>query len=186
MMQAVHRVLILANEAIGDETFLREIRRHIEGRPAEVRIVAPTLVKSGLDVLTGDVDDERAEADRRLEATLAALERNGVEASGTVGEADPNVALEDGLRLFPADEVVIIAHSGEQAAWAEHDVVEQARSRLTIPITYIEVDPDRQRRGRRARRSRGRRDLPGQRSAGELLGRGAFGRACEEKFTRLV
>ena len=60
----------------------------------------------------------------------------------TVGEADPNVALEDGLRLFPADEVVIIAHSGEQAAWAEHDVVEQARSRLTIPITYIEVDPD--------------------------------------------
>lgn len=139
---AVHRVLILANEAIGDETFLREIRRHIEGRPAEVRIVAPTLVKSGLDVLTGDVDDERAEAHRRLEATIAALERNGVEASGTVGEADPNVALEDGLRLFPADEVVIVAHSGEQAAWAEHDVVEQARSRLTIPITYIEVDHD--------------------------------------------
>jgi hypothetical protein len=135
-------VLILANEAIGDETFLREIGRHIEGRPAEVRIVAPTLVKSGLDVLTGDVDDERAEAHRRLEATIAALDRNGLEASGTVGEADPNVALEDGLRLFPADEVVIIARSGEQAAWAEHDVVEQAHSRLTIPITYIEVDSD--------------------------------------------
>jgi hypothetical protein len=135
-------VLILANEAIGDEMLLREIRHHIEGRRSEVKVMAPTLVKSGLDVLTGDVDDERADASRRVEASIAALEGSGIQASGTVGEADPNVALEDGLRVFPADEVVIVAHPRERAAWAEHDVVEQARRRLTIPITYIEADPD--------------------------------------------
>jgi hypothetical protein len=138
----VHRVLILADAVIGDEALVREIARHTEGRRAAVRIVAPTLVASPLDVATGDVDDEMQEARHRLDASIAALERGGLEAAGSVGEADPNVALGDGLRLFPADEVVIVAHPRERAAWAEQDVVEQARRELTIPITYVEVDGD--------------------------------------------
>ena len=50
--------MILANEVIGDQALVREIVRHIEGRPAQVRIVAPALVKSPLDLAAGDVDDE--------------------------------------------------------------------------------------------------------------------------------
>jgi hypothetical protein len=139
---AAYRLVILANEVIGDEALVREILRHTKGREAEVRIVAPPTVKSPLDLAAGDVDDEIEEARRRLDASIAALQQHGVKASGDVGEADPSLALEDALRLFPADEVVIVIHPRERRTWLEEDVVERARRELTVPITYVEVEPD--------------------------------------------
>ena len=139
---ATYRVVILANEAIGDEGLVQEILRHTKGREAEVRIVAPALVASRLDLAAGDVDDDIEAARRRLEASIAALQRHGVKASGAVGEADPNLALEDALRLFPADEVIIVVHPRERRTWMEEDVIDRARSELSIPITHIEIEPD--------------------------------------------
>lgn len=138
---ATYRVVILANEAIGDEGLVQEILRHTKGREAEVRIVAPALVASRLDLAAGDVDDDIEAARRRLEASIAALQRHGVKASGSVGEADPNLALEDALRMFPADEVIIVVHPRERRTWLEEDVIDRARSELSVPITHIEIDP---------------------------------------------
>jgi len=135
------RIVILANEVIGDQALVREIVRHTKGRPAQARIVAPALVKSPLDLAAGDVDDEIAEARRRLEASIAALAQSGIEATGDVGEADPVLALEDALRLFPADEVIIVAHPRDRATWLEQDVVERARREVDVPITVIEIEP---------------------------------------------
>jgi len=135
-----HRVLILANEVIGDDALVHEIMRHVEGRPAQVRIVSPAIVESPLDLAAGDVDDEIAGAGRRLEASIAALERAGITATGGVGDADPNLALEDGLRLFSADEVIMVVHPRERRSWLEEDVVEKARRAVHVPITVIEVD----------------------------------------------
>jgi hypothetical protein len=140
-----HRIVILANEVIGDQALVREIVRHVEGRPTQIRIVAPALVKSPLDLAAGDVDDEIDDARRRLEASIAAFDQSGIEATGDVGEADPVLALEDALRLFPAGEVVIIAHPGERATWLEQDVVERARREVDVPITVIEPGEDRER-----------------------------------------
>jgi hypothetical protein len=136
-----HRIVILANEAIGDPALAREIARHTSGRPAKARIVAPALVKSPLDLAAGDVDDEIADARHRLEASTAALQQSGIEATGDVGEADPVLALEDALRLFPADEVIVVAHPRDRATWLEQDVVERTRREIDIPITVIEIEP---------------------------------------------
>jgi hypothetical protein len=135
------RIVILANEVIGDQALVREIVRHTKGRPAKARIVAPALVKSPLDLAAGDVDDEIDEARHRLEASTAALEQSGIPATGDVGEADPVLALEDALRMFPADEVIIVAHPRERATWLEQDVVERARREVDVPITVIEIGP---------------------------------------------
>jgi hypothetical protein len=133
--------VILANEVIGDEALVREIARHIEGRPAEARIVAPALVESPLDLAAGDVDDQIEEAHRRLEDSVAALEQSGIQATGDVGEADPVLALGDALRLFPADEVIVVAHPRERGTWLEEDVVERARREVDVPVTVIEIEP---------------------------------------------
>jgi hypothetical protein len=133
--------VILANEVIGDQALVREIVRHTEGRPAQARIVAPALVKSPLDLAAGDVDDEIDDASRRLETSVAALEQSGIEATGDVGEADPVLALGDALRLFPADEVIILAHPRDCATWLEQDVVERARREVDVPITVVEMEP---------------------------------------------
>src|SRR5688500_13850710 len=136
-----HRIVILANEVIGDQALVREIARHTEGRPARVRIVAPALVKSPLDLAAGDVDDEIEDARRRLEASIAAFAQSGIDATGDIGEADPVLALEDALRLFPADEVIVVAHPRERATWLEQDVVERARREVDVPVTVIEIEP---------------------------------------------
>jgi hypothetical protein len=44
---------------------------------------------------------------------------------------------------FRADEVIIVAHPQEYATWLEQDLLDRARRELAIPVTYIEVEPDR-------------------------------------------
>ena len=68
------------------------------------------------------------------------LRELGFDATGTIGESDPSLALDDGLRRFPADEVVISTHPPERSKWLEQDVVEKARARLSMPVTHLVVD----------------------------------------------
>ena len=64
-------------------------------------VVAPALVDSALKLGAGDLDSARARAERRLFASVEALRRAGLHATGEVGDADPNVALTDVLRSSP-------------------------------------------------------------------------------------
>jgi hypothetical protein len=136
-----HRMLILAEDVIGDESLVHEIVRHAAGRAVEVRIVAPPRVKSPLALAAGDVDDDIEGARRRLSASLTALRRSGIEATGNVGEADPALALEDGLRIFPADEVIVVARAGQRRTWLEDDFLARVRREVDLPVTVAEVEP---------------------------------------------
>jgi hypothetical protein len=136
----VRRVLVVANDVVGGHRLVDEIVRRAQDGAAEVRIVAPALVDSPLKLGAGEVDDSIEDARRRLEASIQALGREGVSASGNVGEADPNLAIQDALRLFPADEVVVVTHPRERATWLEQDVLERARLEVTVPIVHIEVE----------------------------------------------
>ena len=49
-------------------------------------------------------------------------------------------AMEDALRLFPADEMIISTHPHGRSNWLERDVVERARERFPLPITHVVVD----------------------------------------------
>ncbi len=135
------RILVLANEAVGGERLVEEIARRA-GAGAEARIVAPTLVRSPLDLAAGDLDDDRETARRKMQVSIEALRGKDVAASGEVGEADPILAIRDGLVRFPADEVIIVAHPSERATWLERDIVERARREVSVPITHIELEPD--------------------------------------------
>jgi GABA permease len=48
--------------------------------------------------------------------------------------------MEDALRLFPADEVMISTHPPGRSNWLEHDVVDRARERFDLPVTHVVVD----------------------------------------------
>jgi hypothetical protein len=132
---------VLANEAVGGERLVEEILKRTDSGRAEVRIVSPALVASPLDLAAGDVDDDISEAGRRLQASVDALRQKGLEVSGEVGEAQPDLAMRDALVKFPADEVIIVAHPEESSTWLEKDLLERARRELAVPITYVEVVP---------------------------------------------
>ncbi len=87
----------------------------------EVVVVVPALA-SRVESLTGDVDDRRAEAER----TAAALAAQLPNARGEVGADDPVLAVEDALRQFGADEIVVVGEDG---------IVDAIRERVAVPVS---------------------------------------------------
>lgn len=136
------RVLVVANRTLQGEELAARLRDRAMGR-SDLRIVAPILV-SRAHYLASDVDNEIEEAHERLAAALVWARSEGIQASGKVG--DPNVALgaiEDELRVFPADEVLISTYPPGMSNWLETDIVERLQDELDIPVTHVIVDPDR-------------------------------------------
>jgi hypothetical protein len=138
------RILVVANETLSGAALRDEIERHAGGQTTEVFVVCPAL-NTKLKTWTSDDDAARAQANGRLEAMLDALERAGLTATGDIGDGDPVQAIEDGLRIFGADEVIVSTHPPGRSNWLERDVVRRARERLDVPITHVVVDLERDR-----------------------------------------
>ena len=133
------RILVIANETVGGEELLAILRRKAEGGQSRVLVVTPAL-NSQVRTWASDEDGARAAAQSRLDASLAQLERDGIQAEGEVGDGDPLQAIEDALRTFGANEIVISTHPEGRSHWLERDVVGAARARFAVPITHVVVD----------------------------------------------
>ena len=90
---------------------------------AEVLVVVPALA-SKVEALTGAVDDRRHDA----EATAAALESRLPGARVEVGADDPALAVEDALRVFGADEVLVVGDDGMLEAIRDHVAIPVSRA----------------------------------------------------------
>jgi nucleotide-binding universal stress UspA family protein len=134
-----HRILVIANETVGGGPLRDEIRRRSEGFDEHVLVVCPAL-NSPMRHWASDEDDARAKAQERLNASLARLREAGVDAEGEVGDAEPLQAMEDALRLFGPDEIIISTHPVGRSHWLERGIVEAARERFAVPITHVVVD----------------------------------------------
>jgi hypothetical protein len=134
------RLLVVANETVGGEALLEEIRSRCRGRDSEIMVVTPALAASRAAHWASDIDEAIEEARRRMERSLNAIGEMGVQAKGEIGDSDPNTAIEDALRVFPADEIVISTHPTHRSRWLEHGVVERAREQFDRPITHVVVD----------------------------------------------
>jgi hypothetical protein len=138
------RILVVANETVGGHTLRSMILEKSLDVREEVLVVTPAL-NSPLRHWVSDEDDARAAAQERLNASLAKLADAGVQARGEVGDGDPLQAMEDALRTFGADEIIISTHPEGRSNWLERGVVEKARERFAVPITHVVVDLERER-----------------------------------------
>jgi hypothetical protein len=135
-----HRLLVVANETVGGGALLEEIRNRSRGRDSEIMVVTPALPGSRAAHWASDVDEAIELARQRMELSLIEIERQGLRARGEIGDSDPNVAIEDALRVFPADEIVISTHPPQRSHWLERGVVERAREEIDLPVTHVVVD----------------------------------------------
>ncbi len=138
------RILVVANETVTGSALREEIVHRASRDDAEVFLVCPAL-NTRLRHWTSDEDRARAEARERLDASLAALEAVGVTASGEIGDDDPLQAMEDGLRVFGADEIIISTHPPGRSNWLEKDLISRARELYECPITHVVVDLEHER-----------------------------------------
>lgn len=138
-----YRVLVVANETVAGRALLDEIHNRCKGRTSEVLVVVPALTSSRLEHLASDVDGALADARARLDESLATMKGAGLNVRGEVGDHyDPNTAIEDALRGFSADEVIISTHPPARSRWLEGGVVERARRDVPLPVTHVVVDLD--------------------------------------------
>ena len=132
-----HRILVIADDACASGDLGSAIAGHGGAKTLEAFVIAPPL-GSRTARWTSD-EHAYAAAGEHLEATLAALAEQDVKAQGHVGSHDPLQAVEDGLREFPADEIVFAVHPQSETNWLEDGVVEAARARYPLPVTELVV-----------------------------------------------
>jgi hypothetical protein len=160
------RILVLANETGAGPALFEELAYRTRGQPSDVRIVAPALT-SRARYWVSDEDAGIADAERRLNATLSRCEAAGIAARGEVGDSDPLLALDDAMRTYKPDEVIIATHLPARSNWLEEGIVAQARSRFPEAlITHVVVDVEHEsstvtpvEAEEPVRREHGRRDL---------------------------
>jgi hypothetical protein len=122
-----HRVLVVAvTEATADSA---QRIADLAGSATDVRVVVP-VPSHRLDRLMSAEDDARREAEGSLARSAGALVAAGLPVSGSVGDHDPAQAMEDELRDFAADEVVLLTANGK-------DPLAKVESRLGLPLRRV-------------------------------------------------
>jgi GABA permease len=136
-----HRILVAANETVGGPELLEEIAERAGDRRARVLVVCPAL-NSPLRHWANDEEAARSAAEVRLARSVEAMRSTGLEVAGEVGDGDPLQAIEDAVRTFQPDELIISTHPPGRSHWLERGVVERARARFDLPLTHVVVDLD--------------------------------------------
>jgi hypothetical protein len=108
-----HRVLVVALPGTASV--------RVPARSTDIVVVVPALA-STVESLTGAVDDRRAAAEETANRLAAQL----TNARGEIGADDPGLAVEDALRTFGADEIVVAG---------DEELVAAVRARVTVPVS---------------------------------------------------
>jgi len=138
------RVLVVADERFQGGVFANELRSHLQedSEQVQVFVIAPSLASSAIEHEMAAFDRPIVKAAERLDWILEELREVGIEAVGEVGDGDPTVAVGDGLREFPADEIIVIGHEeGPGRTYSEKDLWKRLRRNFLEPITVITVAP---------------------------------------------
>jgi hypothetical protein len=138
-VEGERRILVVANETVAGGALRDAIKAAAEGARANVLVVAPAL-NTKLRHWTSDEDQARAAAENRLARSCRELDRLGINARGEVGDADPLQAMEDALRTFGAEMIIVSTHPEGRSNWLERGVVSGARERFAVPIKHVVVD----------------------------------------------
>jgi hypothetical protein len=134
------RVLLVTTTTVADEAAREQLRSAV-GEASEVRVVSPAAKISRLDWLTNAEDDAREEAERAAETAAAAV-GNGraVAVDRTSRDTEPAASIQDALRTFEADEIVVVTRPGDETAWLEEETVRAAIEDSHLPVRRVELE----------------------------------------------
>lgn len=125
---AERRLLVIAAADVTPEAATEIAERGAEA--ADVRLLVPVPSRR-LDRWLSAEDEAREVGQRRLAHAAGALVAAGMPVSGSIGDSDPSQALEDELRSYSADQVLLVG--GSEALKA----LEPALARLGLPFERV-------------------------------------------------
>jgi len=131
------KTLLLTSDALSAD----QVRSVIgsDGLEDEVMVVAPALHTSALRFWISDADEAISRADWVQQETVENLEDAEVDAVGDTGEGDPGEAIEDALKTFEADRVIVFTRPGAPRYREDVDAGELQR-RFGIPVEQVDTE----------------------------------------------
>ena len=133
------RVLVLANDTLGEESLLSEVSRLAASPHTHVLLLVPALITSGAR-LTGAVDGLLEQTRARLNEALERVGHDSV-VKGEVSQADPLEAVEDAFATFTPDEVIVSTRWERSSGGLEPQLAGLVRERFAVPVRHLVFDP---------------------------------------------
>ena len=130
------RCLVVANETLGGVALMQTVsRRASEGM--HIHVVVPATEPSDTPAPAGSTAADTAR--RRLREALERMRAAGIEATGTVGAADPMQVIRDALAANRYEEIVISTLPAGASRWVRMDLPHRALREFKLPIEWIEA-----------------------------------------------
>jgi hypothetical protein len=133
------KVLVLTSEPITAQALRDALSADIDPSDAEVMLVAPAFAESAVRFWMSDADDAIARADDVWRESVERLDEAGIPATGDTGEADPHTAIEDALKTFEAERIVVFTRQGEDQRYREDLDEGELAERFGLPVDLAAV-----------------------------------------------
>ncbi|MBV9603481.1 MAG: hypothetical protein JO027_00165 [Solirubrobacterales bacterium] len=131
-------VLVVAHQTAATPGLLEAIRERTRRGPASFHLVVPQQ-PHGIHKVVDPQDAGVDEAQRVLDAALPKLsDAAGGEVSGSIGDAEPLMAIHDAVNLGEYDEIIISTLPLGISRWLKLDLVSKARG-IGLPVTHVEA-----------------------------------------------
>ncbi len=129
------KILVLTTEPVTADQLRAALGADSDPEDAEVMVVAPALHKNALRFWVSDADEAISKADDVSHESVEQLGADGVSATGDTGESDPDEAIEDALKTFPADRILLFTHPDSEQRYKEDVDPDELQKRFGVPVT---------------------------------------------------
>jgi hypothetical protein len=136
MSEPAH-ILVVAHQTAATGGLIAAVRERAQRGPATFHLVVPRQ-PHGMHKVVDPQDAGEDEAHRVLEEALPKLSAAaGHEVTGSTGDPEPLMAIQDAVNLGDYDEIIISTLPLRLSRWLKLDLVSKTRA-LGLPVTHVE------------------------------------------------
>jgi Cyclic nucleotide-binding domain len=136
----MNRYLVVANQTLGGDPLLAAVRARLSKQEPEFYVLVPASAPRG--TFSWTESEASMIADDRLDRALSRFRELGARAEGSVGDADPFLAIEDVLREQRFDEIIISTYPRRMSRALKTDLPGRIRAAHDVPIIHITSPPE--------------------------------------------
>jgi hypothetical protein len=147
----VSKYLVVANQTLGGDQLMDEVRRRAAAGPSSFYVVVPNthsgdarasgapVALAAMSASAEDEEDHRATliAQSRLHQALTQLRAEGLDAHGDLGDSEPLTAIGDALLVEKFDEIIISTLPSGISRWLGMDLPSRAERKFKLPVTTV-------------------------------------------------
>jgi hypothetical protein len=136
----MRRYLVVANQTLGGEHLLEEVRGCLADDACRFHIVVPATEPK--DHVVTSEGEARALAQERLDRALERFRELGADADGEIGDERPMDAIRDALRGREFDGIVLSTLPPGISRWLGQDLPHRVEREFGLPVRHVVGEPE--------------------------------------------